>query len=138
MAQLLGCAKEETEASADAAIEAARQWNAVVALKGATTFIATPTGQLWRHSSGQPGLGTSGSGDVLAGLAAGFAARGAPLVQAAAWSVVLHALAGARLARRMGPMGYLAREIAGEVPALMKQMQPRGAFRPPRLDAPTE
>jgi ADP-dependent NAD(P)H-hydrate dehydratase len=137
MAQLLGCAKVEVEASAGAALRGAQQWNAVVALKGAATFIADPTGQLWRHNGDQPGLGTSGSGDVLAGLAAGFAARGAPLHQAAAWGVVLHALAGARLARRMGPLGYLAREIAGEIPALMKQMQRRGSLKPlPR--APTE
>ncbi len=137
MAQLRGCNKEDVEGSAGAAIRAAQQWNIVAALKGATTYIADPAGQLWRHNGGQPGLGTSGSGDVLAGLATGFAARGAQLDQAAAWGVVLHALAGARLARRMGPLGYLAREIAGEIPALMGRIQPRGAFNPPP-DAPTE
>ena len=142
MARLQACAKDEVEADPDAAMRAARQWSAVVALKGATTFIATPQGRRWRHDAGQPGLaiaglGVSGSGDVLAGLIAGLAAQGAPLEQAAAWGVVLHALAGARLARKMGPMGYLAREIAGEIPAVMRQMQPRGGLR--RLpDAPRE
>jgi ADP-dependent NAD(P)H-hydrate dehydratase len=137
MAQLLGCAKDEVEASTGAVLRGAQQWNAVVALKGAATFIADPKGRLWRHNGGQPGLGTSGSGDVLAGLAAGFAARGAPLHQAAAWGVVLHALAGARLVRRMGPLGYLARELAGEIPVLMKQLQRRDSLKPPP-HAPTE
>ena len=122
MAQLRGCGKEEVQASAEAAADGARQWNAVVALKGSTTFIASPGGQLWRHRASQPGLATSGSGDVLAGLMAGLAARGATLEQAAVWGVVLHALAGKRLGRKAGPVGYLAREIAAEVPALMRQI----------------
>jgi hydroxyethylthiazole kinase-like uncharacterized protein yjeF len=137
MARLRDCAKEDVQESADAAGQGARQWNAVVALKGATTFIADPAGRLWRHRGGEPGLATSGSGDVLAGLVVGMAARGAPLEQAAAWGVVLHALAGARLARRLGPMGYMAREIAGEIPRLLKELQPRGALRP-RPRSPTE
>jgi NAD(P)H-hydrate repair Nnr-like enzyme with NAD(P)H-hydrate dehydratase domain len=118
-------------------LQAARNWNAVVALKGATTFIASPRGQVWRHSGGQPGLATSGSGDVLAGVIAGLAAQGAPLEQAGAWGVVLHAMAGARLARKLGPLGYLARELAGEIPALMKALRPRGALRR-RKPAPRE
>ena len=133
MARLQGCAKEEVAGDASAAVEGALAWNAVVVLKGATTSIASPDGRLWRHDAGQPGLATSGSGDVLAGLFAGLAARGASLEQAAAWGVVLHAMAGTKLSRRLGPLGYLARELAGEVPALMKGLRPRVAFsrRPP-------
>jgi ADP-dependent NAD(P)H-hydrate dehydratase len=103
----------------EAARQAARRWNALVALKGATTFIAAPGGQVWRHEGGNIGLATSGSGDALAGLIAGLAARGAPLEQAGAWGVALHARAGDRLAQRLGPLGYMASEIAAEVPALM-------------------
>ena len=54
---------------------------------------------------------------------AGLAARGAPLEQAAAWGVALHALAGDQLARRWGLLGYLAREIPAEVPGLMEELQ---------------
>jgi NAD(P)H-hydrate repair Nnr-like enzyme with NAD(P)H-hydrate dehydratase domain len=72
-----------------------------------------------------PGLATSGSGDVLAGLVAGLLARGAEPAQAAVWAVALHARAGAALARRFGPLGYLARELAAEVPALMERQRPR-------------
>jgi NAD(P)H-hydrate repair Nnr-like enzyme with NAD(P)H-hydrate dehydratase domain len=57
---------------------------------------------------------------VLSGLIAGFAARGASIEQASAWGVSMHAHAGDRLSARVGTMGYLAREIAGEVPAIMQ------------------
>ena len=65
------------------------------------------------------GLGVSGSGDALAGIIVGLAARGATLEQAAAWGVLMHARAGARLESRFGPLGYRAAEIVDEIPALM-------------------
>jgi len=105
-----------------AVLDAARRWNAVVALKGAITFIGAPDGRLWRHDGGNIGLATSGSGDVLSGLIAGFAARGATIEQACSWGVALHARAGNALAARVATLGYLAREIAGEVPAIMQAL----------------
>jgi hydroxyethylthiazole kinase-like uncharacterized protein yjeF len=123
MAHLTGLARDEIEADPERhAREAALRWNAVVALKGATTYLATPDGDCWCHTSSQAGLGTSGSGDVLAGIVVGLAARGAPLAQAAAWAVALHAGAGRALAERIGPIGYLARELAQEVPALLQKL----------------
>ena len=65
------------------------------------------------------GLAISGSGDVLAGLIAGLASCGAPAAQAAIWGIALHARAGEQLAIRFGPLGYLARDLSAEVPALM-------------------
>ncbi|HEU5436954.1 MAG TPA: NAD(P)H-hydrate dehydratase [Telluria sp.] len=122
MAHLTGIAKDDIVASPDrAAVAAAERWNAVVALKGARTVIGSPDGTLWQHSGGNVGLAISGSGDVLAGIIAGLAARGAALEQAACWGVALHARAGERLAARMGVLGYLAREIPGEIPALLEQ-----------------
>ena len=111
--------KAIVEEPVQAALDAARRFNAVVALKGSTTHIATPQGELLRHDGGNAGLGTSGSGDVLAGLLVGLAARGASVVQAAAWGVALHARAGENLARRIGALGYLARELPAEIPALL-------------------
>ncbi|HKQ99795.1 MAG TPA: NAD(P)H-hydrate dehydratase, partial [Pyrinomonadaceae bacterium] len=70
-------------------------------------------------------LATSGSGDVLAGIIAGLAARGATPSQAAAWGVHLHARAGEELAKRMGRLGYLARELPDEVPTLMAKLRGR-------------
>jgi hydroxyethylthiazole kinase-like uncharacterized protein yjeF len=124
MAHLTGHEKEHLqETPLQAAARHAQTWNAVVALKGATTAIATPDGRAWLHSAQTPGLATSGSGDVLAGIIAGLAARGAPPEQAAAWGVALHARAGAALAARHGLVGYLARELAAEVPAVMHALR---------------
>jgi hydroxyethylthiazole kinase-like uncharacterized protein yjeF len=121
MAHLTGVPKEQVCAVPERmAQQAADSWNAVVALKGAVTHIAAPGGERWRHEGGNIGLAVSGSGDVLAGLIAGLAARGASLAQAACWGVALHARAGERLAARMGPLGYLAREISDEIPALLE------------------
>jgi ADP-dependent NAD(P)H-hydrate dehydratase len=126
MAHLTGQAKEQVVADAEAAaLDAARRWNATVALKGATTLIAMARGDGWRHAGGDPGLATSGSGDVLAGAIVGLAAQQVPLAQAAAWGVVLHALAGATLARRFGAIGYLARELPAEIPPLVSRLQRR-------------
>lgn len=124
MAHLTDGEKARIEDDAlEVALRQARAWNAVVALKGRTTNIAAPDGTAWSHTIHAPGLGTSGSGDVLAGLIAGLAARGAPPAQAAVWGVALHARAGQALAQRHGTVGYLAREIAGEVPAAMQVLR---------------
>jgi ADP-dependent NAD(P)H-hydrate dehydratase len=101
------------------ATRVAQDVNAVVALKGPQTFIATPYGEVFRYAEGDVGLATSGSGDVLAGALVGLLARGATLDQAAVWATYLHGAAGNRLAHRMGPLGFLARELSDELPALM-------------------
>lgn len=120
MAHLTGDDKDSIQADPLTAVcAAAIRWNAVVALKGAATFITSPAGNVWHHEGGNIGLAISGSGDTLAGIIAGLAARGATLEQATAWGVALHAQAGEQLAQRIGSLGYLARDIAGEVPGLL-------------------
>ncbi|NBB14098.1 NAD(P)H-hydrate dehydratase [Caulobacter sp. SLTY] len=91
---------------------------AVVVMKGQVTHILAPD-RCWVHEGGVEGLGTSGSGDVLAGLIGGLLARGAAPAQAACWGVAIHGAAGRRLSGTVGPLGFLAREIAGEVPRLL-------------------
>jgi hydroxyethylthiazole kinase-like uncharacterized protein yjeF len=121
MASLLGVPLAKVQAApALYAASLAHESRTVVVLKGATTWIAAPDGRQWVNRGGSVGLGTSGSGDVLAGLIGGLAARGAAPEQAAAWGVWLHARAGARLSRRYGAVGFLAREIGAEVPDLMR------------------
>jgi ADP-dependent NAD(P)H-hydrate dehydratase len=134
MAALLGCDAGDVEADPAAIATAfAREWGLVVVLKAATTWIADATGELWVNRGGPAGLGTSGSGDVLAGIIGGLCARGAVPAQAACWGVWLHARAGARLQRRCGELGFLAREIPAEVPAIMHAV---GAPRRGRRDPP--
>jgi hydroxyethylthiazole kinase-like uncharacterized protein yjeF len=123
MATLAGAEKSAVEREPQSfARDFARHTRSVLVLKGATTFIAAPDGALWVYRSQCPGLGTSGSGDVLAGIIAGLAARGADARQAALWGVLLHGAAGRQVARSIGSMGFLAREIAAGVPGLLDRL----------------
>jgi ADP-dependent NAD(P)H-hydrate dehydratase len=108
-------------ASIDAAVAApvaqvARHYGAAVTCH---TVVGSPDGQVWRCPDGGATLGTSGSGDVLAGLVAGAAARGAEPAQAAAWATYVHAQCGLRLGQRLGPLSTLARELATEAATVM-------------------
>jgi ADP-dependent NAD(P)H-hydrate dehydratase len=96
----------------DDVVELAERFGAAVTCFG--TIAAAD--RIWSVDSGNTGLGTSGSGDVLAGAVAGLLARGADPAQAAVWGTWLHAAAGAALARRTGPLGFLASELLPELP----------------------
>ncbi|MCU1445474.1 NAD(P)H-hydrate dehydratase [Cryobacterium sp.] len=113
---LLGRDLDDLEA--DIARIAAR-FSATVSCQG---VIAAPDGRIWLAGTGQGGLGTSGSGDVLAGAIGGLLARGATEEQAACWGTWLHAAAGDRLNARVGPTGYLARELSSELPRLLAEL----------------
>lgn len=102
--------------------EAADRYHATVILKGATTYLAEPEGRLFGYAGGGVGLATGGSGDVLAGIAGGLSARGCSPRDALLWAVWLHGEAGRRCAEQIGPLGYLARELLGQIPRLMRTM----------------
>lgn len=120
MAQLLGRERQDVEASAvRTARDFSRAHRCVLVLKGAETVIAGPSGDTYLNRRGNAGLATAGSGDVLAGIIAGCAARGASALSAALHGVHTHAVAGERLAARIGAAGYLAREVLDEVPAIL-------------------
>jgi ADP-dependent NAD(P)H-hydrate dehydratase len=120
MISLMDCDAGRIDADpAGLAQEAARRFDATVLLKGPETWIACPREGLLRYPGGGPGLATGGSGDVLAGIIGGLMARGAAPRMAAAWGVWLHGEAGRRLAERVGPLGFLGRELLGEIPRLL-------------------
>jgi len=100
----------------DAVASVARAAGAVVTCFGS---VAAPDGRRWHSPAGHAGLGTSGSGDVLAGLVAGAAARTRDAAQAACWGTLAHHLAGQRLGHECGQLGFLARDlIDAVVPAM--------------------
>jgi ADP-dependent NAD(P)H-hydrate dehydratase len=100
----------------DAVREVAERYGAVVAARGS---IVSPDGRSWTDEAGGIGLGTSGSGDVLAGVVGGLLARGCEPEQAAVWGQYLHAAAGDRLTARLGRVGFLARELLDELPLVL-------------------
>ena len=97
MSRLLGRSTKEVQSNRIAlALEAAADWNAFVILKGYQTVIAAPDGRAWINSTGNPGMGTGGTGDVLTGILAGLTAQyGAESwPEMLAFGVYLHGLAG--------------------------------------------
>jgi ADP-dependent NAD(P)H-hydrate dehydratase len=120
LAALLDCDEQEVERDpVGCGLRAAGRYRSLVLVKGVTSHVVTPDGEAWTYEGGAPGLGVSGSGDVLAGIVGGLLARGAAPLAALLWAVWLHGEAGAKLANNVGPIGFLAREIADEIPALL-------------------
>jgi len=120
MAALLGCDPSEVESDPLGSGRAcSARFDAVTLVKGVQSHIVSPDGRAWIYKGGGPGLGVSGSGDTLAGIAGGLLARGADPLAALLWAVWLHGEAGASLSRKVGKLGFLAREIPGEIPALL-------------------
>ncbi|MEK3751121.1 NAD(P)H-hydrate dehydratase [Paenibacillus sp. FSL E2-8871] len=90
----------------------AKEHEVTLVLKGAHTVIATPEGQAYVNTTGHPGMGTGGAGDVLTGIISSLLAQGLNEAQAAAFGVYLHGLAGERAARqRNNPAAIIAGDI---------------------------
>ena len=120
MASLLDCDEDAVaEDPIGCGLRAAERYRSIVLVKGTTSHVVTPDGRAWTYEGGAPGLGVSGSGDTLAGIVGGLLARGADPLTALLWSVLLHGEAGEILARKVGPIGFLARQIPDEIPALL-------------------
>jgi hydroxyethylthiazole kinase-like uncharacterized protein yjeF len=123
MAVLLGRSLDEVTADPAAAVsDAIGRLGVVVTLRGTETWAAAPHGPLFRDEAGNPGLATSGSGDVLAGALTGLASRGADPLTATLWATHLHAMAGGRCAARWGEFGYLARDLLDELPMVQRSL----------------
>lgn len=122
MAALIGCDEEDANREPlRCGIECASRYGALVLVKGAQSHIVTPDGSSWKYEGGGPGLGISGSGDTLAGIIGGLLARGTEPLTALLWGVWLHGEAGASLSRKVGTIGFLAREISAEIPGLLEK-----------------
>jgi hydroxyethylthiazole kinase-like uncharacterized protein yjeF len=122
MARLLGVSlREVMEDPMAAAREGAARWQAVVVLKCAPAIIATPEGHVYINSTGNEGMATGGSGDVLTGTIAAFIGQGLLPVQAACCGVYLHGLAG-DLAAQKGKIGMKAGDILEYLPSAIARV----------------
>ncbi len=100
----------------------AKQWNVILVLKDASTIIALPTGELYLNTTGNPGMARGGSGDMLAGMIAAFAAQGIEPSLAAAAAVYLHGLCGDKTAEKRSQYGMLPSDMIAELPLLFQSM----------------
>jgi NAD(P)H-hydrate epimerase len=94
----------------------------VLVLKGAGTLVASPDGRLYRNETGNPGMAKGGSGDVLAGMIASFAAQGIAPYQAAVGAVYLHGLAGDRCSAKYSQSAMLPTDLIGMLPELFREI----------------
>src|SRR6185295_19854207 len=92
----------------------AAERGAIVVLKGARTVTAEPDGRVWINTTGNPGLASGGTGDVLAGVIGSLLAQGYPAAEAARLGVFLHGFAADRLAPS-GVAGMLASDVVAEL-----------------------
>jgi NAD(P)H-hydrate epimerase len=95
----------------------------VVVLKGARTIVVAPDGRAAIVPTGNPGMATGGTGDVLAGIVGGLLAQGLDAFDAACLGAFAHGLAGDRVALRQGEVGLLARDLLDELPAALATLQ---------------
>ena len=98
-----------------------RETGAVCVLKDARTCTARPDGSVCINTTGNSGMATAGSGDVLTGIAAGLAARGMPLNEAGPIAVYLHGLCGDIAASQCGPSAVTARGLIEALPDALKE-----------------
>lgn len=126
MARLFKLSVEEVEKDRPAmTLVAARKFRAVVALKGAFTLIANPAGELSINTSGNPGMATAGSGDVLTGIIAAFLAQDLSAYDAVRLGVFIHGEAGDIAASEIGEVGFMAGEISDRIPRAMSRKKTR-------------
>jgi len=123
MAKLLGVSVSDVQSNRVAvATGFAKQTNVVVVLKGAGTIVATPEGRVFINNSGNPGMATGGSGDVLAGMIASLLAQGMVPAVAAATAVWLHGHAADLAVETLGEAGLTAGDIAAYIPTALKSI----------------
>lgn len=103
----------------------AMEFGCTLVLKGAPTVIAVPEGVVYVNTTGNPGMATAGSGDVLAGIIAGLCAQGLSPERAALCGVFLHGKAGDRAVQRMGLYGMIASDMLQSLAETMKEMHDR-------------
>ncbi|MBI5970451.1 MAG: NAD(P)H-hydrate dehydratase [Deltaproteobacteria bacterium] len=97
----------------------AKKTGAIVVLKGASTVIADPDGEIFINPTGNAGLSTAGAGDVLAGMIGGLCGQGYDVVNAAIAAVYIHGLAADEIKKEKGEIGMIATDLLPVIPRLM-------------------
>jgi len=124
MGRLLGISSEDVQRDRVAiASEFAGKHNVTVVLKGAATVVATPHGWVYINSTGNPGMASGGTGDVLTGMIGSLLAQGYSASQAACLGVYLHGLAGDLAAREKGEASMIAGDLIEKIPQAMMSLR---------------
>jgi NAD(P)H-hydrate epimerase len=126
MARMVGSTPDEVQRRRlETARSAAAATGAVVVLKGQRTVIADAEGRAAVNPTGNPGMATAGTGDVLAGMVGALLARGTDAWTAATSAVYVHGAAGDDAARRVGEESLTASDLLAGVPAALRALAGR-------------
>jgi hydroxyethylthiazole kinase-like uncharacterized protein yjeF len=121
MARLIGVTAEDVQKDRIAAArDFAAKWGVITVLKGSRTVIAIPDGTVYINSTGNPGMATAGSGDVLTGIIASLVGQGMRPKDAAVAGVYIHGLAGDMAVEDKGVRGMIAGDIIEALPQALK------------------
>ncbi len=124
MARLLGSSTTDVQRDRPGAAHAlAGGQGVIVVLKGARTIVAAPDGRAAISPTGNPGMASGGTGDVLAGVLGGLLAQGLEPFAAATLAVFAHGAAGDAVASRRGETGLVAGDLLGELPPTLARLQ---------------
>ncbi|MDO4540794.1 MAG: NAD(P)H-hydrate dehydratase [Syntrophomonadaceae bacterium] len=128
MARLTGLSVRDIQGDRlGVAREYAQKWGVILVLKGQHTIVANPHGATWLNPTGNPGMATAGSGDVLSGVIGGLTAQGLKPLDAAIAGVYLHGLAGDHAAAAHGQRGLIAGDIIAALPTVISELESRYA-----------
>lgn len=124
LSRLIGKGINEIEANrVSIAKETAAEYSAILTLKGVPTVTATPIGELFINPTGNTGLASGGSGDVLCGLIAGFLAQGMEAEYSASIGAYLHGLIADRCVPKTGERGIIAGDLVRGIPHILKMFE---------------
>ena len=122
MARLVGSDTKQIQSRRlEVARKAAAEWKAFVILKGHQTVIAAPNGDAWINSTGNAGMATGGTGDVLTGMLAGLIAQHGAGAAALCFGVYLHGLAGDIAYADSGQAPLMATDLIRSIPRAYQQ-----------------
>jgi NAD(P)H-hydrate epimerase len=131
MARLCGCTVAEVlRDRSNLARRFAQEHECIVVLKGHRTLIAEPGGEIWVNTTGNPGMATGGTGDILTGMVAGFIAQNSSeLLPAVLAAVLLHGLAGDVAREIKGEQCMVATDLVTAMPEAFRRAQRESAAR---------
>ncbi len=109
-------------------LDFSRRYKVFVVLKGAFTSLSTPSGEVWFNSTGNPGMATAGSGDLLTGVILGLLAQGYSSKESALAGIYLHSLAGDLAANEIGEESLITSDIADYLSAAFRKVKTDNKF----------
>jgi len=125
MARMLNTTSKEVQANRiESSKKLATEYGIYVILKGARTIVATPEGEAYINPTGNPGMATAGTGDVLSGIIAGFISQGISARDSSILGVYLHGLAGDIAAEEFSQTALIASDLIRALPEVIKRIEP--------------